>query len=276
MIRVFPRKTTMTPMDDKVYFTGPPLNDLDDQDVWVSTLFTADKPRAELLAQLWRDRGYDVKVGGAAYGDRGGDFVPGRFVKQGAVMTSRGCNNKCWFCYVWKREGDIRELPIMDGYNVLDSNLLQCSDDHIKLVFEMLARQPKKAEFTGGLEAKMLKKWQCDHLAELKPAKMFFAYDTPNDWAPLFNAVQLLKASGLGVERHRVFCYVLIGYKKDTMQNALTRLESVKALGICPFAMLYEDNMPDRPDWRRFQKAWARPAIIFKKDRTEGSLFDES
>ena len=30
MIRVFPRKTNATPTDDKVYFTGPPLDPIDD------------------------------------------------------------------------------------------------------------------------------------------------------------------------------------------------------------------------------------------------------
>lgn len=49
------------------------------------------------------------------------------------------------------------ELPITDGYNVLDDNLLACSEKHIHDVFDMLKRQKEKPIFTGGIEAKILK-----------------------------------------------------------------------------------------------------------------------
>ena len=88
MIRVFPRKTNATPCDDKVYFTGPPLVPLEDREVHVSCTFTWDKPRAEFLAEQWRTQGYDVEIGGPAYGDSGGEFVPGRYVKRGYTISS--------------------------------------------------------------------------------------------------------------------------------------------------------------------------------------------
>ena len=40
----------------------------------------------------------------------GGDFVPGRYLAPGYVITSRGCPNRCWFCSVWRREGALREF----------------------------------------------------------------------------------------------------------------------------------------------------------------------
>jgi hypothetical protein len=282
MIRVFPRKTNMTPSDDKVYFTGPPLVDLEDRDVHVSVTFTEDKPRAEKLAELWRGRDYDVKIGGPAYDDRGGEFVPGRYVKHGAVMTSRGCNNNCWFCKVHEREGCIRELRINDGYNVLDSNLLQCSRGHIEAVFDMLFYQSKPIEFTGGLEAANLQDWHCKLLSEIRLKSMFFAYDTPSDWKPLKRAKRLLEKH-MTIDRHKIFVYVLIGYPEDekrnrpedTLKDALFRLTRVKDLGFCPFAMLYKDGMPDRPDWERFQRKWCRPAEIYRKKREENYFFLE-
>lgn len=275
MIRVFPRKTKMTPDDEKVYFTGPPMEQLEDREVHVSVTFIEDKPRAEVLADLWRTLCYNVKIGGPAYNDRGSDFVPGRYVKHGAVITSRGCNNNCWFCKVHDREGDIRELNIEDGYNVLDSNLLQCSDDHIKSVFAMLKRQPQGTLFTGGLEAKSLKGWHCDHIAELRLKRMFFAYDTPDDWEPLVEASKKLVAAGMKMNRQKMFCYVLIGYPKDTKKQAEKRLRDVKRLGFCPFAMLYQDFTQDRPEWDRFQRKWCSPAIIFKsKKKKSKTLFD--
>jgi len=268
MIRVFPRKTNATPTDDKVYFTGPPLWPLEDREVHVSTTFTWDRAKAESLARQWEEQGYDVKVGGPAYGDVGGEFVGGRYVGGGYTITSRGCNNKCWFCYVWKREGRLRELPIVDGYNILDSNLLGCSDDHIKSVFEMLGQQAEKPIFTGGLEAKLLKPWHVDLLKEYKTERMYFAYDTPDDYEPLVNATEMLFSGGFKPHDRKCCCYCLIGYPNDTMEQAEKRLRDVYKLGLTPFAMLYRDYKGEyAQDWRQTQRQWARPIIIYgRKD----------
>lgn len=108
--RVFPRKTTMTPDDDMVFFGPPPILILPEIDeVHVSVTFTYDKVKAEDLAEDWEAVGVPVKIGGPAYDDPAdGPFVPGLYVKKGAVFTSRGCNNRCWFCGAWRREGKLR------------------------------------------------------------------------------------------------------------------------------------------------------------------------
>ncbi|MCK5617164.1 hypothetical protein KAR91_85665, partial [Candidatus Pacearchaeota archaeon] len=258
-----------------VYFTGPPLVSLSDREVCVSVLFTEDIRKGEFLANLWIKGGYNVRIGGPAFGDPGGDFVPGRFVKKKALMTSRGCNNKCWFCYVWKREGVIRELPIGKGHMILDSNLLQCSEKHIRAVFAMLVQRKERAEFVGGLEAALLRDWHCELLKRIKPRKVYFAYDGPEDWEPLKSAKRKLLESGIAISRNIYFVYVLIGYPRDTMESALLRLTAVKQLGFCPFAMLYRDVEPVRPMWERLQRKWCRPALMYRKEVKEDLLFGE-
>lgn len=197
--RVFPRKTAATPYDDLVFFDSPPMLSLPEIDeVHISVTFTYDKRKAEDLAFQWEIVGVPVKIGGPAYNDPAeGDFVPGRYLKHGYVITSRGCNNKCWFCSAWKREGKLRELPICDGWNVLDNNLLQCSEEHIRKVFDMLKQQNERPVFTGGLEAKQLKPWHCDLLRESKTKRMYFAYDTPDDYEPLVCAGKMLRDAGI-------------------------------------------------------------------------------
>ena len=266
MIRVFPRKTKATPDDGEVYINKAPDIPASwvgwEGEIYISCTFTWDKPIAEELVKKWEGRGYKVELGGPAYDDPGGDFVPGRYLKPGYVITSRGCDNDCWFCLTHKREGAIREIPITDGYNVLDSNLLQCSEKHIRAVFAMLARQPQKAEFTGGLEAAILKDWHVHELARLKPKSIYLAYDTPDDYEPLCVAAKRLTDAGL-LPSHNVGCYVLVGYPKDTFSAAEKRLNRVLALGLTPFAMLWTD--PVHKDWNTFQRAWVRPAIIYGK-----------
>ena len=154
--RVFPRRTKATP-DDELAFTTPPPKILPDIDeVHVSVTFTYDMLKATQLAECWYRAGFTVHLGGPSFNNPGGDFVPGLYLKDGYVITSRGCDKSCWFCSVPHREGGLRELPITQGWNILDDNLLACSDTHIKAVFDMLSRQAKRPVFSGGLDARLL------------------------------------------------------------------------------------------------------------------------
>ena len=266
--RVFPRKTKATPDDDLVFFDVPPLLTLPEIDeVHISVTFTYDREEAERLAFAWEQIGVPVKIGGPAYNDPAkGDFIPGMYLKKGYVITSRGCNNHCWFCSAWRREGKLRELPITNGWNVLDNNLLQCSEQHIKDVFAMLKRQDEKPVFTGGLEAKELKPWHCDLLREAKTKRMYFAYDTPDDYEPLVLAGKMLRDAGISPKRHTAACYNLIGYHGDTFDAAQERLEKTIRAGFMPYAMLYRDEKGnvDRK-WAKFQREWLRPSIVATK-----------
>jgi len=235
---------------------------IDVNEVHVSATFTYDLPRAESLAKAW-ERVAPVKIGGPATGMPGGEFIPGLYLKPGYVVTSRGCPNRCWFCSVWQREGDVRELPVTDGWNVIDDNLLACSEQHVKDVFAMLRRQPRRAEFTGGLEAARLRPWHVELLSELKPKQMFFAYDAEDDYELLVEAGRMLIDAGFTVQSHVLRCYVLIGYPGDTFDSAQRRMEQAAEAGFLPMAMLWRDDDGGRSmQWARFQRAWARPALI--------------
>ncbi len=267
IIRVFPRRTNATPIDPLAYY-GPPDLFAEADEVHISVAFTWDLPEAEKLAKQWAAVA-PVRVGGPATGEPGGEFVPGRYLKPGYVITSRGCPNRCWFCSVWKREGDVRELPIRDGWNVLDDNLLACSDDHIMSVFIMLFEQKKQGHrilFTGGLEAARLQPWHVAALHGLRPRRIFFAYDTPDDLESLQRAGGMLLATGFTIASHTLRCYVLIGYQGDTFEKAEKRFEETIDAGFMPMAMLYRDETGERDiSWVRFQNQWARAAIIGAK-----------
>lgn len=264
IIRVFPRKTNATPDDENVRFGMPGLFDECDE-VHISVTWTEDRAKAERLAHEWKIITSNIKIGGPAYDDPGDEFEPGLYVKRGYVMTSRGCPNHCWFCMVPKREGGVRELEIKDGYNILDSNLLACSDGHIKNVFSMLARQTEHPRFTGGLEAARFKPWIAETLKSLKPKTVFFAYDEPSDYEPLIESCKILRDCGMLPDRaHAYRCFVLCGFKGDTMEAAEIRLKQVLGLGLMPMAMLFDKEIhrKNNDGWITFQKHWARPYIV--------------
>lgn len=265
VLRVFPRRTRATPDDELVVVgRGPDWFDEADE-VHVSVTFSWDMPAAEKLVKAWGAVAR-VKMGGPATGMAGGEFTPGLYLKHGYVITSRGCPNRCWFCEVPKREGGIRELPIQQGWNVLDDNLLACSDEHVKKVFGMLKRQRQRAEFTGGLEAARLKYWHVEELAELNPKQLFFAYDTSDDLEPLRAAGRKLLDAGFSRASHTLRCFVLCGFPKDTIARAERRMLETLGAGFTPMAMLYRDKTGAREtDWRKFQRQWARPAMIHSR-----------
>lgn len=265
--RVFPRRTEATP-DDDLAFVGPPplLTPPEVDEVHVSVTFTYDKAVAEDLAYQWGVVGVPVKLGGPAYDDPGGEFIPGMYVKPGYVMNSRGCNNNCWFCSVPKREGPIREIPVTDGHNVLDSNLLQCSEAHVREVCAMLAQQSVRPIFTGGLEARMLKPWQAELLREIRTQRLYCAYDTPDDYEPLVDAGRIFRAAGFTTASHALACYALIGYRGDTFEKAEKRLIQTIKAGFVPYAMLFRDEKGETDQtWRAFQREWCRPQIVGAK-----------
>jgi hypothetical protein len=267
LIRVFPRKTKASPDDELAYF-GPPDFFAEADEVHVSVAFTQDKLRAEQLADQWRHVA-PVKIGGVAYGDASLEFIPGRYIKPGYTITSRGCPRRCWFCGVWKKWPEPHELPVVDGWNVLDDNLLACRRPHVEAVFNMLRQQTRRVEFTGGLEALSLENYQVELLAGLTPRpNMFFAYDPGDAFETLESAASRLLEAGFTARSHRMRCYVLIGYPKDTFDLAEARLKQMVGIGFTPMAMLWQPETPSQekwapaPSWRAFQRRWARPAII--------------
>ncbi|MBR0151074.1 MAG: hypothetical protein IJP89_06910 [Synergistaceae bacterium] len=266
ILRVFPRRNKATPEDEYAITEYPGLFMPDDvQEVHVSCAFTYDLERAYDLADAW-SKYYPVKLGGPTFNEPGGEFHPGMYLKEGYVITSRGCPNHCWFCAVPKREyKGLHELEIKDGWNVLDDNLLACSERHIRGVFEMLSRQKHKARFTGGLEAKLLKAWHCELLRGIKPERIYFAYDTPDDYEPLREASKLLSEYGL-LKMREVSVYCLCGYPNDTMEKAESRFMEVLKLGMCPYAMLWRDKTGEvNREWRKFQRLWVAPQIIYMR-----------
>lgn len=282
IMRVFPRRTRCTPDDDMAVVGSPTLFSIATaarcDEIHISVTFTDDIEVGSKLAREW-GKIKPTRVGGPALGLPGQDFIPGKYLKTGYVITSRGCPNRCWFCDVWKRErGIVRELPIMDGWNVLDDNLLACSDVHIGNVFTMLKRQKRKAEFTGGLEANRLQPWHIDLLVDLAPRQVFFAYDTADDLEPLRVAGDRLCRAGFTWRSRVLRAYVLIGYPGDALERANTRLLATVAAGFLPMAMLYRRKDQEQtldsytsPDneWRSFQRLWARPAIIMARLSTQ-------
>lgn len=258
LVRVFPRRTKWTPTDDMAFVGDPPLMRPDADEVHVSATFTWDKPEALRLRDAWRQHYPLVRVGGPAFEDGGNGFTPGRYIKNGVTITSRGCPFRCPWCFVPHREGALRELPIADGWIVQDNNLLACSRPHIEGVFRMLRGQARAAVFSGGLDLRLLQSWHVSLLASIRLREIWVACDSPSSLPRLAHAAEILAEIPMRKRR----CYALIGYACETLDDAEARLAAIYEAGFLPFAQLYRDPVPKiwPAEWRALARKWSRPA----------------
>lgn len=262
LVRVFPRRTAYTPDDNLAFVGEPPMWRPPIERVLVSVTFTWDRAEGERLAESWRRFCRDVTIGGPAYGDPGGEFEPGLFIRQGITFTSRGCNNHCPWCPVPEREGKWRPIRITPGYVIQDNNFLQAPEPHRRAVYAMLRNERRGAVFAGGLDTRLITDEIAEELRGLRIGAVFLAADTDAALAPLERA--LPKLSFLGREKLR--CYVLCGWNGETIAQARARLERVWELGAMPFAQLYQPPEGRKreygAEWRELARLWSRPALM--------------
>ena len=262
LIRVFPRKTSMTPNDAYAFVGDPPLWRPEADEVHVSVCFTWDIEEGHRLAEAWAQHYPVVRIGGPAiYGSRS-DFVPGMYLRRGVTITSRGCNRKCPWCFVPTKEGPLCTLPIMPGWIVQDNNLLATPQEHQAQVYAMLRAQGRRVSFPGGLDTRLLTEWAVAQLRTLKIKEVFLAADSKGALSQLREAVGKLGF----LSRRQLRCYVLIAYNGETIEEATERLETVWDIGCLPFAQLFQP--PDRyiaypHEWKALARTWSRPASMF-------------
>lgn len=197
-------------------------------------------------------------MGGPAYNSPCEDFVPGRYVAPGVIFTTRGCPNKCGFCFVPKREGEFRELPIVQGNVIQDNNILAASDKHWAALMEMLKGQ-HTIKFSGGLEARRLTDKKIQDLRGLRIAEMYLACDTPGALRVVAEKIKKLTAAGF--TRSHIYVYVICGKDQDEEE---ARMEQIFLAGGQPFAQLFqpEEKIKYSRDWRKFATKWSRPAAF--------------
>ena len=260
--RIFPTKTSMSPIDPDAYFGLPPnLFPLEYDEIHISVSFTWDIQQAYWLKRQWEDVAPTMIGGPAIDGESGNGFTPGLYLKKGITITSRGCPKRCSFCFVKHNLIELEEIH--PGNIIQDNNILACSRSHQEKVYQMLKKQ-KEIQFTGGLDIEKLNTWIIEQLRGLRIKQLFFSYDRFEQKRDLIRISKILKK--YFNHRNYLRCYVFIVYKNDTIEKALSRLIRVYELGFLPFSMLYRNEKGEYPqpekEWRKFNRTWERPAAF--------------
>lgn len=271
IIRVFPKRTVYTPEDDYVYIEHPDLFIPEHDEVHISCTFTWDRQYCKELYDEWKEyTNKPVYLGGPAFHSEATDFVQGLYAKPNIIFTTRGCNNNCPWCCVHGLEGNLKELPVVQGNIIQDNNFLQSSNHHKEKVYEMLKTQ-KGICFRGGLEADLVNDAFVDALNGLyytfksgrkvsRIRELWLACDTDNRIGQFKKACEKLRKAGFS--RDKIHCYVL-SYGKD-MDADEARARAVYEAGAMPFMQLYRDFSDTKTEydteWNAFARMWQRPA----------------
>lgn len=188
--------------------------------------------------------------------------------KQAYGFLTRGCPNKCSWCIVPKKEGEIKPYSDIEDFLqgrkeavLMDNNVL--AHEHGLSQIEKIIKLGIKVDFNQGLDARIIS--QNKDIAELLSKVKWSRYlrlacDTKSLIPHIEKTLEYL--NGYGFKNYRVFVYVLV---KD-IPDALERVNFLKSKGCSPFAQPYRDFITNKEPTReqRLFSRYVNHKAIFK------------
>jgi len=161
-----------------------------------------------------------------------------------ATKTTIGCIRHCKFCAVPKIEPDFIELEDWPDLPILiDNNILAASRKHFDKVIDRLKKHNEPidkpgntVDFNQGIDARLLKKYHANRIAEIKKPIIRLALDSMAHVDQWNSAFEKLRSAGLSKKAIR--SYVLIGFNSG-VDEAWDRCEYVNSFGIKALPMWY-------------------------------------
>ena len=184
---------------------------------------------------------------------------------------TRGCPNKCRWCVVPEKEGNIKpyrtwqELvrPDSNKLVLMDNNILACEYGIQQL--ESLIESGYNIDLNQGMDAHLVDNRVAEILSRIKWIKYIrFSCDTTAQILAVENTVRLLEKHG--VKPYRVFIYLLV---TSDINNAVCRVERLKKFkGITIYAQA-ERNVHMGIIPNKLQLVFAQKYIYSGKYRSE-------
>lgn len=181
-------------------------------------------------------------------------------------FLTRGCPNKCSWCIVPKKEGNIKPYADIEDFIgnfksvvLMDNNVL--SSEHGIKQIEKIIELKIKVDFNQGLDARLIDDSMSKLLSKvrwLKPLRM--ACDSAAMMPHIERATSSLRKHGCKPRNY--FIYTLV----KEIPDALERVMFLKSLNLDPFCQPYRDfktnKEPDRI-LKQFSR-WVNHKAIFK------------
>jgi len=251
--------------------------DVQDPDkVYISCIFSQNKPQAKGIASFYDEA--EIDIGGSGINLKKQlpeeieiikpdyDLYPSTY-SQG--YTTRGCIRKCPFCIVPEKEGMIHEAqhpsefhdPKFDTCMIMDNNLFAAPDYWQAEVFHWFIENKIKMLSSQGWDIRLLTEGRAKCLKAIRHTGILhFAWDNIFDEPEVIKGIEILKRTGFDL-RHKISFYVLAGFN-STINDDLYRLRKLKTLGVQAFVMPYRKT----PQINALARWANRPWLYWKFD----------
>ncbi|MEM3602618.1 MAG: hypothetical protein QXN87_08115 [Candidatus Bathyarchaeia archaeon] len=189
------------------------------------------------------------------------------------VFSSRGCNNRCPYCAVWRIEGklnsckqSIRHLiyPKHSRIILWDNNILQSPywEDIFDELIWFCKAKGMRVDFNQGLDARLITEDVAEKLAQMRLMCVRLSYDRDEMEPHVESAIEML--SKIGIRRRSIFVYVLYNFDDDP-ESFFRRVSNVLNCGAVVYPMRFEPlNALER--WKYVGPRWTKEKLEVVED----------
>ena len=271
---------------DFVYLTRRVMPDLFERHydlVYASAIFAFSAPRLKRFQDQWPD----AIIGGTGTQElhtvekfirsntpqyEHYDYIDYPNYPYSIGFLQRGCRLKCKFCVVPTKEGKpkqsmtVAELwrgdPHPKKLHILDNDFFGVPgwQNHIKDI----QKGGFKVCLNQGINVRLIDDEAAEALASIEyrddqftKRRVYTAWDNLKDEKIFFRGVDTLERGGIPAKH--VMVYMLVGYDKaETWERLLYRYDAMRARGVMPYPMVYENKSydGDKRTLKHFQR-WA-------------------
>ena len=251
-------------------FLNVPEGDYDE--VWLSCIFTWNRDKAKSAVNFQESLGKKVYYGGTGFDwgqetnrielppeieNRLPDYTLYPDDDRAIGFSQRGCDRKCEFCDVWKKEGKIQQnhipirllVPEDRKKLLLLDNDIALSPDHDQIINEC-REIGVKLSITQGYDIRCMTKERAEFLAEDKPwdldfkrRRIYIAWDYLGIENYVRKGIELLRDAGFRISN--IYCYMVCGFN-TTHEQDVYRFNKLREWGANPYIMPFNNRKDDK------------------------------
>ena len=257
------------------------LNDVpkDADKVFCSVLFTWNKPKAELLQEIYKN----IEFGGTGWdihkrlpdeiekcqpdytlytqddiyqricrgiGKKENKLKKAQtIIDAGIGFTSRGCVRNCGFCFVPPKEGEFHQVAEIKDIINPRSNVIVLLDNNFTADPDMIEKCKEIKErglivdITQGIDVRLMTEEKAKALSEIKHLRsIHYAWDLMGFENQVMEGIDILSQS---IKKWRHMCFMLVGYNTN-FEEDMYRFRRLSEMNVDPYVMIYNKERDER------------------------------